>query len=994
MILVFAVLTLTVALVTSAGAVQSPPACNANTLNLTLSRSAGVAVPGQTVTFGVTVAVPLFDGAGVPACDTTGVTITAQCPDADNNIPPSTPETTLVSGASYPAGTAATPVGSIDCVMPEVPANKAISAYSQADGLLLDTDLLPGSEFTRSNAITVTVTPCSVKVDKQVSCDGGVNWVDAGLVTNNEDGTLDCSVIGLSGPVQVRYQAANTSQSCVLRDCALTESNSTFGTPPAVGVINPGTQTEFLPAENSPACSDAYGNPQTPNEPNTATVTCQTGQVDNQGTPKSASDTASFDCLSVDATVDRAVNCGTGFVDNTQVRANEDSTNGCTTINGQPVNWQYQACNAGTALLYDCTLVDQNTTVSGPIVVGNLTAGACSANLPATGNPQLCSDALEASEAPDNGKVTLTCCTQDVDGVANCAAANQIAVFDVSKVTCLSDCDVRVDKQISCDGGLNWVDPGLVNDNEDNTNGCQGLSYEQIKVRYQVQNLSTDQAADGCVLNDTNTAFGDPADPGTIPPNTTSDYISGVVSPVCSSAEGNEPNTATVTCNSCGGVARPDDPKLTASDSATFACLTAALKVDRAVSCVDGVPAGFNDQMLVTANEDGTNGPSTLNGKVCTWQYQVNNPGTAPLYDCVLNDTDLLVTPAQIEVGNLAAGALQPIPATNTVQCSDALEANEVPGAQVNLACCTKDVASIVDCLDQDRLQVYDISTATCLEPNLEVAKDCTVNTDTNEASFTVTATNTGDVNLVNCAATDALYTGGLCPPSGSSSPQTLIPDTTFDLAAPSGHQELTGGATLTTDSCNYVSVTCYNAIDSTAITRTDTADCPYTPKEEGCLTRTPGFWGTHPAVTEKYLDLQVCGTTLNNVDYGNSTSAIEAICSVGKDHKILGAQLTQLVRQCTAAALNIASSQELGGNCNSDYPGIDELFATCCGADSVCTDPGAELYNVTNCSSTLDMFNNWDPDTLNFDYPIGSADPTACQGAKNNGIVVRPTNP
>jgi hypothetical protein len=108
--------------------------------------------------------------------------------------------------------------------------------------------------------------------------------------------------------------------------------------------LAPGQTTDFLPAMNTPACSDAFGNPENPNEPDTATITCQTG-----GTPVTASDTASFSCLAVDLTVDRAVNCGPGFADNTQVRANDDTTLGCTAVDGDPVNWKYKACNAGTA---------------------------------------------------------------------------------------------------------------------------------------------------------------------------------------------------------------------------------------------------------------------------------------------------------------------------------------------------------------------------------------------------------------------------------------------------------------------------------------------------------------------------------------------------------------------------------------------------------------------------------------------------------------------
>jgi len=130
-----------------------------------------------------------------------------------------------------------------------------------------------------------------------------------------------------------------------------------------------------------------------------------------------------------------------------------------------------------------------------------------------------------------------------------------------------------------------------------------------------------------------------------------------------------------------------------------------------------------------------------------------------------------------------------------------------------------------------------------------------------------------------------------------------------------------------------------------------------------------PWLLGTHPDVTSRYLDVEVCGNTINNVNYGNATSAIEAICSVGQDHKILGSQLTQLVRQCTAAALNIKASITLEGDCDTDYPGIDETFAACCGEESICTNDVVDGYSVNACIYELDMFNNWDPDTLNFDF-------------------------
>jgi hypothetical protein len=703
-----------------AGAVQSPPGCNANTFAITMSRSASQAVPGQIVTFGVSVEVPLLDGSGTPACDTANVTINAQCPDAGNNVPPTTTVQNLVTGANFLAGTPPTSVGSINCVMPVVPVNTSISAFSEASGLLLDTDLLEGSPFTGTKTITVTVTPCQVKVDKQVSCDGGATWVDPGLVLNNEDGTLDCAVIGLSGPVQVRYQAANTG-SCALTECVLTDTNGTFGTPPDPGNLAPGQTTDFLPAVNTPACSDAFGNPENPNEPDTATITCQTG-----GTPVTASDTASFSCLAVDLTVDRAVNCGPGFADNTQVRANDDTTLGCTAVDGDPVNWKYKACNAGTAPLYACTLVDQNLIVSAPISVGNLAAGVCSADLPSTGSPQDCSTALEASEVPDLGKVTLTCCT-------------------------------------------------------------------------------------------------------------------------------------------------------------TY-------------------------------------------------------------------------------------------------------------------------VASLIDCVEANRVSVYDVSTVTCSTPSgLDVVKQC-VDTDldgTDDNVRVVASATSGDIGFENCTAADVIYRDGECPPTGTGDSIPLTPEggvtSPFSLA-PGGQQGLFGtiDPALLQDACNTASVTCTIAGTETSVTAEAAPVTCNFQEGEGCFTRTPGFWATHPGDdarigTFDFLPQTVCGTELDNVFAGNGNSAIEAMGSVGKDHKILGSQLTQLVRQCTAAYLNVAATLANGGDCSSET-NIETLLGACCDEESICTGVDSGV-SINACISALDEFNN-SPDTLDpdaFNAP-GPANSSYCRDAKNNGVVVHPT--
>jgi hypothetical protein len=161
----------------------------------------------------------------------------------------------------------------------------------------------------------------------------------------------------------------------------------------------------------------------------------------------------------------------------------------------------------------------------------------------------------------------------------------------------------------------------------------------------------------------------------------------------------------------------------------------------------------------------------------------------------------------------------------------------------------------------------------------------------------------------------------------------------------------------------------------------------------QGCLTHTPGFWAEHPEITSQFLPQTVCGVELDTVQAGSVTSATEAMCSVGQDGQILGPQLTQLVRQCTAALLNVAASASGGGNCPGDSPPLASLLEGCCGADSVCTgDPVAGL-TVQSCIDQLDAFNN-SPDTLPpfgpFVNPV-SANPAQCQAARNNGVVVTP---
>jgi hypothetical protein len=159
----------------------------------------------------------------------------------------------------------------------------------------------------------------------------------------------------------------------------------------------------------------------------------------------------------------------------------------------------------------------------------------------------------------------------------------------------------------------------------------------------------------------------------------------------------------------------------------------------------------------------------------------------------------------------------------------------------------------------------------------------------------------------------------------------------------------------------------------------------------EGCLTRTPGYWGNHPLVTAEFLPVESCGLELDETTAATQGSITEDICSVGADHKVYGSpQEAQLVRQCAAAALNIAASESLGGSCGED---ASSLFASCC---TSCDLPASDI-TASECIEDLDEFNNSTDTLLEDGEEISlchaleltcSADTTQCEASRNNGFV------
>jgi hypothetical protein len=159
--------------------------------------------------------------------------------------------------------------------------------------------------------------------------------------------------------------------------------------------------------------------------------------------------------------------------------------------------------------------------------------------------------------------------------------------------------------------------------------------------------------------------------------------------------------------------------------------------------------------------------------------------------------------------------------------------------------------------------------------------------------------------------------------------------------------------------------------------------------EKKGCITRTIGFWGTHPHITDDFLPITVCGNVLSTTLAGVCNSATEALCvSPGQEAGRTcdkNPPYAQLVRQLAAAKLNLAASAANNGSCGS---AIATRIAQC---ERLC-DANKSTISGSKCIDDLDAFNS-SLDTVSttpppFDHP-GPANPDQCQAANGNGLLI-----
>ena len=161
----------------------------------------------------------------------------------------------------------------------------------------------------------------------------------------------------------------------------------------------------------------------------------------------------------------------------------------------------------------------------------------------------------------------------------------------------------------------------------------------------------------------------------------------------------------------------------------------------------------------------------------------------------------------------------------------------------------------------------------------------------------------------------------------------------------------------------------------------------PPPPDVHECLTRTIGFWGNHPHITQLYANesspITVCGQSLTKIEAGTCDSITEALCSNAKDNK--NTPYLALVRQLAAAKLNLAASSGIDGSCGNE---IAARIAQC---EQLC-DAGKSAISNSGCIEDLDAFNQSQDDVgtaiAPFDQP-GPANPEYCQDARGNHLAI-----
>src|SRR5438132_5398746 len=613
---------------------RSPSDCNANRLTPSLDQNpAGNIVSGQTVAYTVGVFNP-GPGTGI-GCDVTGTTVTFTCPGPDGS--PSGQTTVLGTGLSFPADNSGDTIfPSVSCTIVVTPGVTSATARAQAGqntgnraadltkGVLHDSAI--DDPFVRINDLSVTVNTCVAKVDKQVSCDGGLTFHDVGLVSADDDGHTDLclgwnafTVDGTAAAaeaIQVRYAVGNAGTADLL-NCSIGEGNPGFPGTVSVGSLAgacvadvdcgnaQATCVNGACVVTSGASSAACSATLSAAEPDKATVTCDCTPTPGE-VQATAFDEASFQCQTPGLTVTK--DCA----------LRDTNGNSAVTIT---------VTNTGSAARANCKVTDTNLTGESCTTPPGLPAGGNAVSV----SPNMFDLGVGAPAVTAAG--TITGLTQNSCNTASvtCEIVGSVdpnnpghakTLTATAQDTC-ETCSVKVDKQIKCGAGP-FIDVGFVSNNEDGTASCLGWNAftvngthtpaETLTVQYVIQNTGG-TALFSCTATDSNTVIS-----STAVPIADMVVVGGTSTPVpinttCSDTlDASEPDTATVSCFCTAD--KNADFVATAKDSASFDCQTPGLVVTKDCATTDATSG--NNAITIT----------------------VQNTGTADLENCGVSDTN------------------------------------------------------------------------------------------------------------------------------------------------------------------------------------------------------------------------------------------------------------------------------------------------------------------------------------------------------------------
>ena len=879
---------------------------------------------------------------------------------------------------------------------------------------------------TSHNAFNFT---CSVSIDKQISCDSGAHWHDVGSASADH-----CTALANAADIEVRYLVQNTANLATtgvgLVSCNIGESNT---------VLGPGVHTSFALPNATVVTTGTSGSALTCNagltagEADTGNIDCTCNVPVTAPPHATASDTANFSCGSCAVTLNKEVSCtGTAgtFFSGSSTANPAQACQGITGASDIAVKWV--ASNTGS-LAATCTLADSNKVLL-PSNVTGITLATSAVNQSLATTAALECGAAHAGGEPDTG--TLSCSCNLTDGPTTIPPVTSNNNFGCG------NCAPLLDKQVSCDGGAHFhgVGPGT-----GLTADCNGITNQNdIVVKYIASETAGDLPLVSCTVTDTNGGITSiPALPGSILGGASATVTTSTVNPLActTTLAASEPDTATLSC-SCGTAT--SGVTVTATDTAKFGCQACSVSLDKQVSCDGGanftdVGAGGSAGRVGGALPGGapacigftaaTNGTLSTAASQIEARYVVTNTGATNV-SCTTPITDTNLTLAA--GGTVISTTLTPTGVTSTTTlvskgspqaCTEALDDFEDAGNTAGITC--QCVAPTAGDTSLGNASATDIARFDCQAPGLTVSKSCAPSATPGIDSISITATNpTGTdptpVSLANCNVTDQFFTNSATC-TGTSVGVTLVGGGPFNLNP--GATSLPATAmvpppTFTSASCDQASVTCSLtgvAGAPATITATANAVCP-APPTSGCLLRTPGFFATHPAIDALLLGttgILSCGVqmTVAHDLAGTQGSAIEDLCSVGTDAKLPGTDqnLTALARACMGANFDLAATKLLGGSVSGcdNVPitlpngavvssGDVAMINNCCNVpSSVCAGgTGQSAAVVQGCLDFVGAFSGLDcsgdcgfaKGIGVFDNP-GSADPSICQGSKNNGF-------